>query len=77
MRGYVLIMVRGIISRREGVKIMILNACVKFGKMVDENKCKECMLTCRHAGEPTTKEKLDKSTYGTAEYWNNEKDNAL
>ncbi|SDF62509.1 hypothetical protein SPACI_040310 [Sporomusa acidovorans DSM 3132] len=54
---------------------MILNACVKNHKMVDENICKNCKdENCRHAGEPTTKERLDIYTYGTAEYWNGEKD---
>jgi len=54
---------------------MIVNACVKRNTMVDENICKNCKdKNCRHAGEPTTKERLDMSTYGTAEYWNGEKD---
>lgn len=57
---------------------MIVNACAKNGKMVDENICKNCNVeTCRHAGEPTTKEKLDMGTYGTARYWGGETDNAV
>lgn len=57
---------------------MIVNACVKTKTMVDENICRNCNdKNCRHAGEPTTKEKLDMSTYGTSEYWNDEKDESL
>lgn len=49
---------------------MIVNACVKENKMVDENVCKKCMnKNCRHAGQPTTAERLDMGTYGTKEYW--------
>lgn len=37
-----------------------MNACVKKGKMVDEKICKQCIdISCTHAGEPTTKERLD------------------
>jgi len=40
---------------------MILNACVKNNKMIDENICKNCKdADCRHAGELTTKERLEK-----------------
>jgi hypothetical protein len=54
---------------------MILNACVKNNKMVDEKICKNCNdKNCRHAGELTTAEKLDMSIYGTREYWEGEKD---
>ena len=54
---------------------MILNACTKSKTMVDENTCKNCKAKdCRHAGEPTTKERLDMATYGTHEYWAGEKD---
>ena len=55
---------------------MILNACVKQDKMIDEQVCKECKLetNCRHKGEPTTAERLDIATYGTREYWEGEKD---
>jgi len=57
---------------------MILNACARSNKMVDENVCKSCENKgCRHAGEPTTKERLDIYTYGTAKYWDGEKDNAI
>lgn len=58
---------------------MILNACVKQNKMVDENICKTCQLAgeCRHKGEPTTKERLDMATYGTREYWDGETDDAI
>ena len=57
---------------------MILNACVRDKKMVDENVCKECSYKkCRHAGEPTTAERLDVYTYGTREYWEGECDLAL
>lgn len=39
---------------------MILNACVKAKTMVDETICKSCKdRYCRHAGEPTTHERLD------------------
>ena len=55
---------------------MILNACIYSHKMVDEKICKTCQLNCRHAGEPTTAERLDAATYGTAEYWAGEKDEA-
>ena len=56
---------------------MIVNACVKQNKMIDERICKNCTdKTCRHAGEPTTAERLDQYTYGTAEYWNGETDEA-
>ena len=56
---------------------MILNACLKNKTMIDENICKNCAYKyCRHAGEPTTQERLDKYTYGTSEYWNGETDNA-
>lgn len=45
---------------------MILNACVKNSKMIDEKICKECKdKNCRHAGAPTTKERLDEYTFGT------------
>ena len=41
---------------------MIMNACVKNNKMVDENVCKNCIdKNCRHAGEPTTKERMNKN----------------
>ena len=54
---------------------MILNACVRDNKMVDENVCKNCQdKDCRHAGEPTTRERLDMYTYGTSDYWNGETD---
>lgn len=57
---------------------MILNVCLKNNTMVDENICKDCKdKNCRHAGEPTTRERLDMGTYGTMEYWNGEKDEAL
>lgn len=57
---------------------MIVNACVENGKMVDKNICRNCSVeTCRHTGEPTTKEKLDMGTYGTARYWDGETDNAV
>ena len=43
------------------VEDMILNACIMHGQMIDENVCKNCTLVeCRHAGEPTTKERLNK-----------------
>lgn len=54
-----------------------MNACVKKQTMIAEQVCRECNLACRHAGEPTTKERLDAATYGTAEYWNGEKDENL
>lgn len=42
---------------------MILNACVRDNKMVDENICKNCKDgNCRHAGQPTTAERLDTDT---------------
>ena len=54
---------------------MILNACVRDNKMVDEKICKICThKPCRHAGQPTTAERLDMGTYGTADYWNGETD---
>ena len=54
---------------------MILNACVRDNKMVDEKICKDCTnKNCRHAGQPTTAERLDMATYGTREYWEGEKD---
>ena len=57
---------------------MILNACMKIQRMVDENTCKACEdKDCRHAGEPTTKDKLDMATYGTTEYWAGEKDETI
>lgn len=38
---------------------MILNACVRDRKMVDENICKNCFdKECSHAGELTTAERL-------------------
>ena len=41
---------------------MILNACVEQKQMVDENICKHCgNNACRHAGEPTTRERLAKN----------------
>lgn len=56
---------------------MILNVCIEDNKMVDEKVCKNChSKNCRYAGEPTTKEKLDISTYGTADYWDGETDSA-
>ena len=43
---------------------MILNTCVEQRKMVDENICKHCTSkVCRHAGEPTTKERLEANDY--------------
>lgn len=57
---------------------MIMNACTKDKIMVDEKICKNCKFnTCRHAGEPTTKERLDMATYGTSSYWDGETDNVL
>ena len=57
---------------------MILNACVRDDKMVDENICKFCTdKNCRHAGQPTTKERLDMATYGTREYWEGETDEGV
>ena len=57
---------------------MILNACINIQRMVNENTCKTCEdKQCRHAGELTTKERLDMATYGTAEYWAGEKDEAI
>ena len=42
---------------------MILNACVRDQKMVDENICKNCSNeSCRHAGEMTVRERLDADT---------------
>jgi hypothetical protein len=42
----------------EGKK-MILNACIKRNKMVDEKICRHCKEeNCRHAGELTTQERL-------------------
>lgn len=39
---------------------MILNACVKNDTMIDESTCKICSENgCSHAGELTTKERLD------------------
>jgi hypothetical protein len=47
---------------------MILNACVRDNKMVDENICKFCTdKNCRHAGKPTTAERLDGNLYGNRE----------
>ena len=47
---------------------MILNACVRDDKMVDENICKFCTdRNCRHAGKPTTAERLDGNLYGNRE----------
>jgi len=44
---------------------MILNTCVKNNTSVDENVCKFCKdKSCRHAGEPTTKERLEGNFYG-------------
>ena len=38
---------------------MILNACVKDNRMVDESICKNCTdKQCSHAGEPTTAERI-------------------
>lgn len=57
---------------------MILNICLRYHDMVDENICKDCKdKNCRYAGEPTTRERLDMATYGTREYWNGEKDETL
>ena len=57
---------------------MILNACTLNKTMVDEKVCKECKnCFCRHAGEPTTAEKLDAGTYGTRAYWEGEKDESI
>lgn len=54
---------------------MIVNACVKSGKMVDENICRDCEVsTCRHAGELITRERLDMGIYGSSDYWNGEAD---
>ena len=40
-------------------KKVILNACTNIRRMVDENTCKICEdKQCRHAGEPTTKERI-------------------
>jgi len=40
---------------------MILNACVKNDIMIDENICKNCKyISCNHAGELTTKERIEK-----------------
>jgi len=41
-------------------KKMILNVCIKNNTMVDENICKSCKENCRHAGQPNTKDMLDK-----------------
>ena len=47
---------------------MILNACTRDDKMVDENICKVCIdKNCRHAGKPTTAERLDGNLYGDRE----------
>ena len=47
---------------------MIMNACVKNDSLIDENICKNCKdKNCRHAGYPTTKERLDMYTYGDFE----------
>ena len=65
-------------GKTKGDMEMILNACTLQHKMVDEKICKECQVkTCRHAGEPTTKERLDMATYGTKAYWDGEKDEAI
>ncbi len=64
--------------RRKAVKIMILNACVRQKTMIDEKVCKNCKdKNCRHAGEPTTKERLDMYSNGTNDYRNGEKDEAI
>jgi hypothetical protein len=36
----------------------IMNACVKENRMVEERECKACTGDCRHAGEPTTAERI-------------------
>ena len=47
---------------------MIVNACLKENKMVDENICKSCThANCIRAGEPTTKERLDAYTHSQDE----------
>jgi len=39
---------------------MILNTCVKNNKMEDENVCKACTdKSCNHAGELTTRERIE------------------
>jgi hypothetical protein len=48
---------------------MILNACIKNNKMVDEKICKECKEKCRHAGSPTTEDRLN---YGMSKHVNGE-----
>lgn len=56
---------------------MIVNTCLKDNCMVDEKICKCCThKLCRHAGQPTTAERLDIYTYGTKEYWDGEEDDS-
>lgn len=57
---------------------MILNTCVRSNRMVDERICKDCQSAhCRHAGAPTTAERLDMYRYGTASYWAGETDDGI
>lgn len=39
----------------------IMNACVKDDRMIDEHECKACNRVCRHAGEQTTAERLERA----------------
>ena len=60
---------------------MILNVCLygkssfKHSKMIDENFCRHCTQEgCRYAGQPTTRERLDMSTYERDEFEKHVKD---
>lgn len=47
---------------------MILNPCVKYDAMMDENFCKNCKVEdCNYAGRPTTAERLEANEYGKTE----------